>query len=83
MYMHSLYHQALLQWNVYNGRDIPASVQSPYDMYTIKSYKYNIIRSANNKNLPVAIMKAKDWYQFILSSILHELAKSARLWQEK
>ena len=53
---------------MYNSRDMPAPVQSPYYNEEV----YNIIRSANNKNLPVASMKTKDWYQFILSSILHE-----------
>ena len=67
-FLNSPYHQALLQWNVYNSRDMPAPVQSPYYNEEV----YNIIRSANNKNLPVASMKTKDWYQFILSSILHE-----------
>ena len=67
-YHHSLYHQALLSWHVYNDRTIPDPDKSPY--YTVEFY--NIIRSAIDNNLKIEIMTSKDWYNFILSSILIE-----------
>ena len=66
--MHSLYHQALIQWNVYDNREMVEPVQSPFYSEEV----YNIIKSAINKNLPIATMITKDWYNFVLSSILHE-----------
>ena len=67
-FAHSQYHQALLEWNVHNKRDIPEPIQSPY--YTQEMY--NIIQSAISKNMLVGTMLTKDWYDFILSSLLYE-----------
>ena len=67
-FVHSQYHQALLEWNVYNRRDITEPVQSPY--YTQEMY--NTIQSAIIKNMSIETMLTKDWYEYILSSLLHE-----------
>ena len=33
---------------------------------------YNIIKSVNNENMNISSMMIKDWYRFIMSSLLYE-----------
>ena len=65
---HSLYHQALLAWHVFDDRSIPDPGASPY--YT-KEF-YNHIRTAVNQNLKIESMSSKEWYDHLLSSLLKE-----------
>ena len=52
----------------WRNHDIPPPKQSP--KYSQKIYNY--IKAAVNHDLPVASMGSKDWYNFILSSVLYE-----------
>ena len=67
-FLHSSYHPALVEWNVFKNHDISEPVSSPYYSQEI----YNIIQSANDRDMTIATMKTKDWYNFILSSVLYE-----------
>ena len=67
-FRNSLYHQALIQWNVHENREIPEPVQTPFYSEEV----YNIIKAADNKDLPIATMATKEWYNFILSSVIYE-----------
>ena len=67
-FRNSLYHQALIQWNVHDNREIPEPVQTPFYSEEV----YNIIKAADNKDLPIATMATKEWYNFILSSVIYE-----------
>ena len=67
-YIHSLYHQALLAWNVYGDRSIPDPGKNPY--YTVEMY--NTIRRAGVEGNNVEKMTGKEWYKFVLSSVIEE-----------
>ena len=67
-FLHSSYHQALVEWNVFKNHEISEPVASPYYSQEI----YNIIQSANDRDMSIATMKTKDWYNFILSSVLYD-----------
>ena len=67
-FQHSVYHQGLLLWNVYDDRQIPNPSKTPYYSQEF----FNLIKCAVNKNLVIESMSSKDWYEFILSSVLHQ-----------
>ena len=67
-FLHSLYHQALLAWHVLEDRSMPDPGNSPYYSQEF----YNHIRSAVNKELKIETMSSKEWYEFILSSLLRD-----------
>ena len=65
-YIQSAYHRALLSWNVEEDRLIPNPGNNPY--YTTETY--NIIRSAMREGNDLVSMTGKDWYNYILSSVI-------------
>ena len=67
-FRHSVYHQGLLNWHVFDDRLIPNPGKSPYYSQEF----FNHIKSAIRKNLAIESMSSKEWYEFILSSLLKE-----------
>ena len=67
-YVKSPYHSALISWNVFDNRTIPNPGKNPY--YSTETY--NIIKRAVLEGNELEAMSGKDWYQFILRSVLEE-----------
>ena len=67
-FIHSHYHQALLAWNVHDDRSIPDPGKNPY--YTVETY--NTIKRAVAEGKDVMTMTGKEWYNFILGSVIEE-----------
>ena len=67
-FIHSHYHQALLAWNVHDDRSIPDPGKNPY--YTEETY--NTIKRAVAEGKDVVKMTGKEWYSFVLSSVIEE-----------
>ena len=68
-YIQSAYHRALISWNVEEDRSIPNPGNNPY--YTEETY--NVIKRAMTEGKDLVSMTGKDWYHFILASVIgHE-----------
>ena len=72
-FLTSTYHQALLNWHVYNEKSVPDPGNTPY--YSVEFF--NIIKDAWNKDMSISTMKTKDWYSFILRPIIYDLASDS------
>ena len=67
-YVKSPYHSALIAWNVFDNRTIPNPGKNPY----YSNETYNIIKRAVLEGKEMEAMSGKDWYQFILKSVIEE-----------
>ena len=65
-YIQSAYHRALIAWNVEEDRSIPNPGNNPY--YTEETY--NVIRRAMAEGKDLVSMTGKEWYHFILASVI-------------
>ena len=64
----SLYHQALLDWHVFNRRDIPNPGNNPYFSKTF----FNKIRNAMEKYPKIENATSKQLYNHLLESVIAE-----------
>ena len=58
----------MIAWNVFGDKSIPNPGKNPY--YTVETY--NTIKRAVSEGKDVVTMTGKEWYNFILGSVIEE-----------
>ena len=68
-FIRSLYHQAILDWNVFDDRSIPDPGKNPYFSIEV----FNIIRKAVDEGKNIVSMSSGDRYEFVVQPVIKEV----------